>query len=129
MLTPARRPLLWLLTSAQFLVLMPLSGVAHAQRGDHRHGWDHRDRYEHRRDWQRERERRDRRDRRENRQAAGVVAGVVGTALLLGAISAANNRAQSPQHARANYCLNRYGNYDAATDTYRAADGYAYRCR
>lgn len=135
MLTKARRPLLWLTMLAQFAVLMPLATTAHAQRWDNRHHYDHRyDRGRH--DWRRERER----ERREDRKAAGVVAGVVGTAVLVGVLAAAannsNNNNQAGNHtvhnqrrARADYCFNRYGNYDPATDTYRASDGYSYRCQ
>jgi len=30
---------------------------------------------------------------------------------------------------RADYCMNRYGNYDRRNDTYRGSDGYSHPCR
>lgn len=86
--------------------------------------------------WQNERNRQDRdrkreRDRRKDAKTDGVVAGVIGTVLIGGIIAAAasgNNKEKSRQRDRRSYCLDRYGNYDERTDSYRASDGRWYRC-
>lgn len=120
------RVTLWLGAMAQALVLLSPSAPAHAQRWDHaRPDWQQNR-------WERQREEQHRRDRERQRRddatAAGVVVGVVGTVVLAGVIAAAAQRDKN-ERARADYCLNRYGNYDRASDTYRASDGYAYRCQ
>jgi len=124
------RNALLLAATAQLLVLLPYSGVAHAQRGDrHNPQWnqDYRDRE--RDDWQRrERERERERERRHDAKATGVVVGVVGAAVVAGVIAAAAKRERETRE-RADYCMNRYGNYDRRTDSYRDRDGYTYPCR
>jgi hypothetical protein len=116
---------LWLAALAQVVVLMPYSGDAHAQRWERdRPGW-HQDRWERLRADHHGRERE--RERRDDAKAAGVVAGVVGTAVLVGVIAAAAKR-ENDQRQRIDYCMSRYGNYDPGTDIYRARNGYAYRC-
>lgn len=122
------RTALLLAAAAQLLVLMPYSGEAHAQRGDrYNPQWnqDYRDRD--RDDWQR-RERERERERRHDAKTAGVVVGVVGAAVVAGVIAAAAKREQETRE-RADYCMNRYGNYDRRTDSYRDRDGYTYPCR
>jgi len=120
------RNALLLAATAQLLVLLPYSGDAHAQRGDrYNPQWnqDYRDRE--RDDWQRrERER----ERRHDAKTAGVVVGVVGAAVVAGVIAAAAKRERETRE-RADYCMNRYGNYDRRTDSYRDRDGYTYPCR
>lgn len=120
------RAVLLLVAAAQLLVLLPYSGDAHAQRGDrYNPQWnqDYRDRE--RDDWQRrERER----ERRHDAKTAGVVVGVVGAAVVAGVIAAAAKRERETRE-RADYCMNRYGNYDRRTDSYRDRDGYTYPCR
>ncbi|TPD71419.1 hypothetical protein FJP69_05550 [Stenotrophomonas maltophilia] len=120
------RTVLLLVAAAQLLVLLPYSGDAHAQRGDrYNPQWnqDYRDRE--RDDWQRrERER----ERRHDAKTAGVVVGVVGAAVVAGVIAAAAKRERETRE-RADYCMNRYGNYDRRTDSYRDRDGYTYPCR
>ncbi|RIX83183.1 hypothetical protein [Acidovorax cavernicola] len=118
----AGRMTLWLGAIAQVLALSYI-GSAHAQR------WDHQRTDWYMNNWERQREDHNRRERerREDATAAGVVVGVVGTAVLAGVIAAAAKR-EKDERSRADYCLSRYGNYDRATDTYRARDGYAYRC-
>ncbi len=109
----------WLLAAAvQFLVLLPYAGPAQHRDG-YRAGWDRG--YE---DRQRERER----DRRDDAKAKGVVVGVVGAAVVAGVIAAAAKR-ERENRERADYCMNRYGNYDRRNDTYRGSDGYSYPCR
>lgn len=128
MLLKAGRSWALLGAMASFLLLAPYSGPAHAQyRDDGHHGrWERerdRDRAEFHR---RERER----NRREEARNDRVVAGVVGTVVVAGLIAAAANRdKEERERGRASYCLSRYGNYDRATDTYRASDGYSYRCQ
>lgn len=88
-----------------------------------------------RRDWERE--------RRKDAKTDGIVAGVVGTAILGGIIAAAasssKNRKRDDRGSdygdrrndygdRRSYCASRYGNYDERTDSYRASDGRWYRC-
>lgn len=124
------RAVLLLVAAAQLLVLLPYSGDAHAQRGDrYNPQWnqDYRDRE--RDDWQRrERERHRERERRHAAKTAGVVVGVVGAAVVAGVIAAAAKRERETRE-RADYCMNRYGNYDRRTDSYRDRDGYTYPCR
>ncbi|WP_223495519.1 hypothetical protein [Stenotrophomonas indicatrix] len=120
------RTALLLAAAAHLLVLLPYSGDAHAQRGDrYNPQWnqDYRDRE--RDDWQRrERER----ERRHDAKTTGVVVGVVGAAVVAGVIAAAAKRERETRE-RADYCMNRYGNYDRRTDSYRDRDGYTYPCR
>ncbi|EVT72936.1 hypothetical protein X548_11075 [Stenotrophomonas maltophilia 5BA-I-2] len=120
------RTALLLAAATQVLVLLPYSGDAHAQRGDrYNPQWnqDYRDRE--RDDWQRrERER----ERRHDAKTAGVVVGVVGAAVVAGVIAAAAKRERETRE-RADYCMNRYGNYDRRTDSYRDRDGYTFPCR
>ncbi|EZP45474.1 BA14K family protein precursor [Stenotrophomonas sp. RIT309] len=124
------RTVLLLVAAAQLLVLLPYSGVAHAQRGDrYNPQWnqDYRDRE--RDDWQRrERERERESERRHDAKATGVVVGVVGAAVVAGVIAAAAKRERETRE-RADYCMNRYGNYDRRTDSDRDPDGYTYPCR
>lgn len=124
------RNALLLVAATQVLVLMPYSGDAHAQRSDrHNPQWnqDYRDRE--RDDWQRrERERERERERRHDAKTTGVVVGVVGAAVVAGVIAAAAKRERETRE-RADYCMNRYGNYDRRTDSYRDRDGYTYPCR
>ncbi|WP_312401143.1 hypothetical protein [Stenotrophomonas indicatrix] len=122
------RTALLLAAATQVLVLMPYSGDAHAQRSDrYNPQWnqDYRDRE--RDDWQR-RERERERERRHDAKATGVVVGVVGAAVVAGVIAAAAKRERETRE-RADYCMNRYGNYDRRTDSYRDRDGYTYPCR
>ncbi|MGG6342328.1 hypothetical protein ACQ5SA_03660 [Stenotrophomonas indicatrix] len=121
---------LLLAAATQLLVLMPYSGDAHAQRGDrYNPQWnqDYRDRDRDRDDWQR-RERERERERRHDAKTTGVVVGVVGAAVVAGVIAAAAKRERETRE-RADYCMNRYGNYDRRTDSYRDRDGYTYPCR
>lgn len=124
------RNALLLAATAQLLVLLPYSGDAHAQRGDrYNPQWnqDYRDRE--RDDWQRRERERDReRERRHDAKTTGVVVGVVGAAVVAGVIAAAAKR-QRETRERADYYMNRYGNYDRRTDSYRDRDGYTYPCR
>ncbi len=121
-----------ILAVAAQLVLMPYAGDAHAQRGDrYNPQWsqDYRDRE--RDAWERrERERNHERERerRHDAKTAGVVVGVVGAAVVAGVIAAAAKRERETRE-RADYCMNRYGNYDRRNDTYRSYDGYTYPCR
>ncbi|EOW2136229.1 hypothetical protein N5C16_12260 [Stenotrophomonas sp. GD03908] len=126
-LKPGRTALL-LAATVQLVVLLPYSGDAHAQRGDrYAPQWnqDYRDRD--RDAWER-RERERERERRHDAKTAGVVVGVVGAAVVAGVIAAAAKREREVRE-RADYCMNRYGNYDRRNDTYRGADGYTYPCR
>lgn len=126
-LKPGRAALL-LAATVQLVVLLPYSGDAHAQRGDrYAPQWnqDYRDRD--RDAWER-RERERERERRHDAKTAGVVVGVVGAAVVAGVIAAAAKREREVRE-RADYCMNRYGNYDRRNDTYRGADGYTYPCR
>jgi len=124
------RNALLLAATAQLLVLLLYSGDAHAQRGDrYNPQWnqDYRDRE--RDDWQRRERERDReRERRHDAKTAGVVVGVVGAAVVAGVIAAAAKRERETRE-RADYCMNRYGNYDRRTDSYRDRDGYTFPCR
>ncbi|HID8535889.1 TPA: hypothetical protein ACXIMI_000983 [Stenotrophomonas maltophilia] len=112
----------------QLLVLLPYAGQAHAQNRDgYRSGWDRGYQDRQRDDWEhRERERE--RDRRDDAKAKRVVVGVVGAAMVAGVIAAAAKREREIRE-RADYCMNRYGNYDRRSDTYRGSDGYSYPCR
>ncbi|MDP4309697.1 hypothetical protein Q7W57_14960 [Stenotrophomonas geniculata] len=110
------KPALLLVAAAQLLVLMPYSSDAHAQRDDrYSPHWsqDYRDRE---------------RERRHDAKATGVVVGVVGAAVVAGVIAAAAKREREVRE-RADYCMNRYGNYDRRNDIYRGTDGYTYPCR
>lgn len=126
------KPALLLVAAAQLLVLMPYSSDAHAQRGGrYSPHWsqDYRDRE--RDAWERrerERNRERERERRHDAKATGVVVGVVGAAVVAGVIAAAAKREREVRE-RADYCMNRYGNYDRRNDTYRGTDGYTYPCR
>jgi len=130
---------------------MPLSPAAFAQDGQDQR-WSHRppprpmgpsisddcrglhgrdrvrcDRDRDRRGWRhRERER----ERRKDAKTDGIVAGVVGAAIVGGVIAAigSDNRKKKERRERRRYCLDRYGNYDARTDSYRARDGRFYPC-
>jgi len=53
---------------------------------------------------------------------------VVGAAVVAGVIAAAAKREREVRE-RADYCMNRYGNYDRRNDIYRGTDGYTYPCR
>ncbi len=126
-LKPGRTALL-LAATVQLVVLLPYSGDAHAQRGDrYAPQWnqDYRDRD--RDAWERRKRERER-ERRHDAKTAGVVVGVVGAAVVAGVIAAAAKREREVRE-RADYCMNRYGNYDRRNDTYRGADGYTYSCR
>lgn len=112
----------------QLLVLLPYAGQAHAQNRDgYRSGWDRGYQDRQRDDWER-RERERERDRRGDAKAKRVVVGVVGAAVVAGVIAAAAKREREIRE-RADYCMNRYGNYDRRSDTYRGSDGYSYPCR
>lgn len=130
MFLKAGRTALLLGAVSQLLILMPYAGVAHAQQNHHhRADWERdRDYRPHEDRYQRERERERERKRKDEAKATGIAVGVVGTAVLAGVIAAAAKR-EKEKRARADYCINRYGNYDRANDTYRAADGYTYRCQ
>jgi hypothetical protein len=135
MISKAGRSMLMLGMAAQFVMLPPAAAPASAQRWEgpaqdrgwnrdrdrDRHRWEggHGDRGEWRR---RERERR----RRNDAKTDGVVAGVVGTALVAGIIVAATSGKKKDR--RAEYCRDRYGNYDRESDGYRGPDGRLYRC-
>ncbi|MDV3435071.1 hypothetical protein R1H25_06350 [Stenotrophomonas sp. C2852] len=120
------RTALLLGAALQLLVLLPYAGQAHAQNRDgYRSGWDRGYQDRQRDDWERrERER----DRRDDAKAKRVVVGVVGAAVVAGVIAAAAKREREIRK-RADYCMNRYGNYDRRSDTYRGSDGYSYPCR
>jgi len=117
-----------LAAALQMLVLLPYAGTAQAQHRDgYRSGWDRG--YEDRHRDERERREREReRDRRDDARAKGVVVGVVGAAVVAGVIAAAAKR-ERENRERADYCMQRYGNYDRRNDTYRGSDGYSYPCR
>lgn len=117
-----------ILAVAAQLVLMPYAGDAHAQRGDrYNPQWNQDYRERDREAWDR-RERERERERRHDAKTAGVVVGVVGAAVVAGVIAAAAKRERETRE-RADYCMNRYGNYDRRNDTYRGTDGYTYPCR
>jgi hypothetical protein len=128
MISRSGRSLLLLGAAAQIAMLAPVASPAQAQRWDDRRGdrWDHdRGRGDwNRRDWERK--------RRKDAKTDGVVAGVVGTAVLAGVIAAvassSKNKNRDRDGDRAQYCRDRYGNYDAGSDGYRASDGRIYRC-
>lgn len=129
MLFKTARMALLLGMAAQLLLMMPHAAQAQSYDGN-RAGWaqDARDRRHN--DWdhrERERERERERDRRDNDKAK-VVVGVVGAAVVAGVIAAAAKRERETRE-RADYCMNRYGNYDRRTDSYRDRDGYSYPCR
>ncbi|WP_422346585.1 hypothetical protein [Stenotrophomonas sp. DR009] len=112
----------------QLLVLLPYAGQAHAQNRDgYRSDWDRGYQDRQRDDWER-RERERERDRRDDAKAKRVVVGVVGAAVVAGVIAAAAKREREIRE-RVDYCMNRYGNYDRRSDTYRGSDGYSYPCR
>ncbi|EED39147.1 conserved hypothetical protein [Stenotrophomonas sp. SKA14] len=112
----------------QLLVLLPYAGDAHAQdRDSYRSGWDRGYQDRQRDEWER-RERERERERRDDDKAKRVVVGVVGAAVVAGVIAAAAKREREARE-RADYCMNRYGNYDRRNDTYRGSDGYTYPCR
>ncbi|WP_432592206.1 hypothetical protein [Stenotrophomonas maltophilia] len=124
------RTALLLGAALQLLVLLPYAGQAHAQyRDGYRSGWDQGYQDRQREDWERrERERERERDRRDDAKAKRVVVGVVGAAVVAGVIAAAAKRERETRE-RADYCMNRYGNYDRRNDTYRGSDGYSHPCR
>ena len=81
--------------------------------------------------WDRHESRRDReRKRRKDAKTDGIVAGVVGTAIVGGIIAAAasSKKKKNKDNDRRGYCEDRYGNYDERTDSYRASDGRSYQC-
>lgn len=82
-----------------------------------------------RRAWHR-RERERERDRRDDARTEGVVAGVVGAAIMGGVIAAVakDSKKKKERRERRRYCIDRYGNYDERTDSYRARDGRFYPC-
>lgn len=122
--------------------ILPVAAPVHAQRWDKSsscRGLDGRDRARCERDrdrrnggrWDREESRRDReRERRKDAKTDGIVAGVVGTAIIGGIIAAAasSKKNKNKYGDRRSYCEDRYGNYDERTDSYRASDGRWYRC-
>lgn len=137
--------------AAYLAAAMPAAGLpAGAQderRGDWHGdgGWDRprcdwregRDRIRCERDqgrWEREREDRWRREadrkRRDDDRAKGVAAGVIGTALVGGLIVAlaSDSKKKKKARERERYCIERYGNYDERSDTYRDRDGRSYPC-
>jgi hypothetical protein len=149
----------WLLTigaGAYLVVSGPFTTIANAQEDDRRSGWgrgddrydrprcdylDGRDRVRCDRErarwerdrrgrghhWERERERR----KREEAKKKGVVAGVVGTAIvggIIAAIASDGGKKKKKAREREEYCRDRYDNYDARTDSYQASDGRWYRC-
>ena len=69
------------------------------------------------------------RDRRRDAKTDGIVAGVVGTAVLatITAAAASSNKNEG-RDERADYCRDRYGNYDRESNGYRASDGRTYPC-
>ncbi len=75
-----------------------------------------------------ERQRERERDRRNDAKTDGIVIGVVGAAVLAGVIAAATSGKRDSNRDRRNYCMERYGNYDERSDSYRARDGRWYRC-
>ncbi|MFC4254940.1 hypothetical protein GRI97_05850 [Altererythrobacter xixiisoli] len=89
-----------------------------------------RNREEAERNRSRDRDRNRERDRRNDAKTDGIVIGVVGAAVLAGVIAAATsgNRNDREKRDRRNYCMERYGNYDERSDSYRARDGRWYRC-
>ncbi|MBY8821947.1 hypothetical protein [Sphingomonas colocasiae] len=102
-------------------------------RCDRLHGRD-RARCEGRRDrdrraW-RHHERERERDRRNDARTEGVVAGVVGAAIIGGVIAAVakDGKKKKELRERRRHCIDRYGNYDERTDSYRASDGRFHRC-
>jgi DNA-binding helix-hairpin-helix protein with protein kinase domain len=128
MVSKTGRSMLILGAFAQFAVVAPGMAPAAAQTWQ-----DHRsDRS--RSDWNRDRDR-DRHDRRRERKD-NLAVGIVGTAILAGVIAAAaskkrdrdRDRDENQYRDHAEYCRDRYGNYDPRYDTYRASDGRNYRC-
>lgn len=122
------RSMLVLGAVAQVATFVPIASPAYAQRWDDRRSEANQDR------WERDRSRADRnrrdweRKRRNDAKTEGIVAGVVGTAVLAGIIAAAASSGKKDRREREDYCRDRYGNYDRATDSYRASDGRRYRC-
>lgn len=140
MLSRTRR---WMLTAggvATGAVAVPIATPAQAQRWDDNRACQNlsgRDRARCERDrgnrgngWDRDRDRRER-ARRSDAKTDGIVAGVVGTAILAGVIAAVadGNKKKNRGNDRRDYCMNRYGNYDERSDSYRASDGRWYRCQ
>jgi hypothetical protein len=123
MVSKAGRSMLVLGAIAQLAMVVPVASPANAQRWDDRRGDWHRDRG----DWNRHRWER---ERRKDAKTDGIVAGVVGTAVVAGVIAAiaSNNKNKGRDRDRADYCRERYGNYDSQSDGYRASDGRIYRC-
>lgn len=106
----------------QLSLLAPVAGPANAQGwGDHRGGWHDNRGGSVRHDWERR--------RRKDAKTDGVVAGVVGTAVVVGVIAAIANSKDKKARERADYCRDRYGNYDPGSDGYRASDGRTYQCQ
>lgn len=93
------------------------------------HGWDRR-RCEDRRSRERREHARRERERREDAKKKGIVTGVVGAVIGAAVIGAIAGGAKKNKEAsqRRRYCLERYGNYDQRTDSYRASDGRFYPC-
>lgn len=144
----------WLLVagmSAQLCGALPTVGAAGAERWeDSRDDWrdgdryrrsrcdryDGRERYRCERDrdrWaddRRDRHRERERERRKDAKKDGVVAGVVGAAVVGGIIAAiaSDNSKKKKARERERYCSDRYGNYDARTDSYKDRDGRWRRC-
>lgn len=117
--------------AAQLAILIPGAPPAAAQRYEDRHGRHDAGWNDDRRPGARDRYRRERERRRRNdAKTDGVVAGVVGTALLAGIIAAATSgKKDRGDDDRARYCRDRYGNYDRESDGYRASDGRLYPCQ
>ena len=124
MLGKTGRSLLMFGVVAQLSMVAPVAGAADAQRwGDHRGDWQA---PRGGRDWDRHNWER---QRRRDAKTDGVVAGVVGTAVVAGVIAAiASSNKDRKKRDRAEYCRDRYGNYDSSTDGYRASDGRIYPC-
>jgi len=75
-----------------------------------------------RREWERK--------RRKDAKKDGVVAGAVGAVVvggLVAAIASSGNK-KKKERERREYCEDRYGSYDAKSDSYRASDGRWYPC-
>lgn len=135
MLSKTSRSIMMLGAVAQLSIAIPMATpAANAQSWEDRRDRDG-DRWsrERRRDeWdRRDSNRRDRERRRRNdAKTDGIVAGVVGTAVVAGIIAAATSggRKEKRYDEREAYCRDRYGNYDRERDSYRADDGRYYRC-
>ena len=90
-------------------------------------GWD-RQRCEDRRYRERREDERRERERRKDAKAKGIAIGVVGAVIGAAILGAAASKKKKEADPRADYCLSRYGNYEPATDSYRASDGRNYPC-